>query len=89
MSFNPLANWIAWVIWVPCGPLQLTHQVPTGLFRPGIIGHFQKIFKYSKYGPIALIFFLKDPISINFHPPKRNQVHCKGRGRQLITNTTR
>jgi hypothetical protein len=67
----------------------LSHQVPTGLLRPRIIGHFQQFFKYSKYGPIAFIFLFKVPISIHFHPPKRMQVHCKGRGRQLIANTTR
>ena len=35
----------------------ISQQVPSGLFRPGIIGHFQQFFKYSKYGPIAFIFF--------------------------------
>jgi hypothetical protein len=37
----------------------LTHQVPTGLLRPRIIGNFQRFFKYSKYGPISEIFFFK------------------------------
>jgi hypothetical protein len=67
----------------------LTHQVPTGLLLPRIIGNFQRFFKYSKYGPISKIFFLKFPNLPNFHPPQRKQLECTGRGRQLIANATR
>ena len=49
----------------------LTQQVPTGLFRPRIVGHFQRFFKHSKHGPILLIFFLKVPKSTEFSPPQK------------------
>ncbi len=58
----------------------LTHQVPTGLLRPRIIGNFQRFFKYSKYGPISEIFFFKVPKSTKFSPPvkKAGQMHRQG-----------
>jgi hypothetical protein len=60
--------------------LHLTHQVPTGLLRPRIIGNFQRFFKYSKYGPISKIFFLKVPKSTKFSPPakKAGRMHRQG-----------
>ncbi len=58
----------------------LTHQVPTGLLRPRIIGNFQRFFKYSKYGPISKIFFLKVPKSTKFSPSakKAGRMHRQG-----------
>ena len=58
----------------------ITHQVPTGLLRPRIIGNFQRFFKYSKYGPISKIFFLKVPKSTKFSPPakKAGRMHRQG-----------
>jgi hypothetical protein len=46
------------------------HQVPTGLFRPGIIGHIQQFFKYSKYGLIAFIFIQSSHI-YKFSPTQK------------------
>ena len=40
---------------------KLAQQVPTGRFRPRKITNFQKMFKYSKYCRIMLIFFFKAP----------------------------
>jgi hypothetical protein len=45
--------------------------IPTGLFCPGIIGHFQQFFKYSKYGPIAFIFFLQSSHIYKFSPTQK------------------
>ncbi len=58
----------------------LTHQVPTGLLRPRIIGNFQRFFKYSKYGPISKNFFLKVLKSTKFSPPakKAGRMHRQG-----------
>ena len=64
-----------------CGMIiLLTHQVPTSLLRPRIIGNFQRFFKYSKYGPISEIFFFKVPKSTKFSPPvnKAGQMHRQG-----------
>jgi hypothetical protein len=46
----------------------LTHQVPTGRFCPRKITSFQKMFKYSKYCRIMLIFFSKLLEIHNFSP---------------------
>ncbi len=69
------------------GPVSLTHQVPTGRFRPRKITNFQKMFKHSKYCRIMLIFFSKLLEIPNFNPLLKKQAFCNFGTRELIANT--